>query len=173
MRTYLKLETLSELQAIGRPHPSGATGKFPAHVIFSDEMLFTSHFSAGATGTLALDAVVGRVSVTNAGLTMGASRRDVHSVIVALTRDKPDVDETVRSGRASARALQEAGAKRERAALANDVRDPRTQARIIQMDATASESVAIELQQRRARNDEDGQAARALGQGLLDILRLP
>jgi hypothetical protein len=174
--TYLKLEVLSELRrftASEKPFKSGAPGKFPKHVVFSDELLFTTHFGAGMTGTLVLDAVVGRLSLRNASLTAGATRRDLHSVIVALTREKVDVDETVRSGRASARALQEAGAKREGGALANSVRDPRTQARIIQLDAPASESIAIELHQRRARNDEDDQAARALGQRLLDVLRLP
>jgi hypothetical protein len=53
------------------------------------------------------------------------------------------------------------------------VRDPRAQARLIQMNATAQDSVAVELHRRRNLNDRDDEAARALGQRLLDLLKLP
>jgi hypothetical protein len=174
VRTYLKLELLTELQGIeGGPRPADATGKFPAHVVFSDDLQFTTYLSAGASGKVVLDAVVGRLSVRDASFGVSASRNDIHSVIVALTRKTLDVDERVRSGRASARVRQEAGAKQERQSLVKKVRDPRTQARVIQIDAAASDSVAIELHQRRARKSEDNEPARALGQRLLDVLKVP
>lgn len=172
VRTYLKLEMLTELKQIKGPHSAPSVGKFP--LVFSDQLVFTTHFEAGANGTLVLPAVVGRLSITNASVGANASRNDRHSVIVALTRENVDVDEAVRSGKAtSARARMEAAARRERATLVRDVRDPRSQARLIQIDAPASDAVAIELQQRRARNDEDSEAARALGQRLLDLLKVP
>ena len=157
VRTYLKLELLSELQA-ARPAPT-TRGQL-TNIVFADELTFTTHFEAGATGRLVLDAVVGRLKVTNASIHVDASRHDSHSVIVALTRKKIPVDETARLNRV--------------ALLASEaVRDPRTQTQLIQIDAEARTRVAMELSRRRGLNDVGNEPAQALGQRLLDVLKVP
>jgi hypothetical protein len=157
VRTYLKLEILSEIQRVKR----GPSRPVPLkNIVFADDLTFTTHFEAGAKGRLVLEAVVGRLKVTNASISVNASRHDMHSVIVALTREKIPVDEVARVNRA---VLLATGA----------VRDPRTQAQLIQVDAEARTRVAMELYRRRGLNDVENEPARALGQRLLDVLRLP
>ena len=175
VRTYLKLELLTELQVSNK-----APGGFPTHVVFSDELVFLTKFDAGASAEIVLDAVVGRLRVTNASVGVGASREDRHSVTVALTRSTVDVDEDlpVRTAAPKARSRSAAlteGAREERDRLIQDgsVRDPRSQSRLIQMNAKARDSIAIELHRRRAPKDEHSEAARALGQRFLDILKVP
>jgi hypothetical protein len=156
VRTYLKLEILSEVQR-AKGVPARAQLK---NIVFADDLTFTTDFDAGAKGQLVLDAVVGRLKVTSASLNVDASRQDTHSVIVALTREKIPVDEVAKLDRA---VLLASGA----------VRDPRTQAQLIQVDAEARARVAMELYRRRGLNDVENEPARALGQRLLDVLRLP
>ena len=108
VRTYLKMEMLTELQKV--------RGK-SANTVFADDLTFTTHFDAGAKGTLVLDAVVGHLKVTNASVRAKASRDDTHSVIVASTRQNINVDE--------------AAAVNREALLALGVRDPRTQVQLI------------------------------------------
>ena len=173
VRTYIKLELLTELQETKRAEAKQFPG---AHVVFSDEVEFTTKFEAGASGALVLDAVVGRVSVTNAAVAVKASREDKHSVVVALTRTTVDVDERVRGGKAGAsktKPKDTARQERERMIKDGSVRDPRAQARLIQMNSDAQDSIAIELHRRRKLDDRDDEAARALGQRLLDLLKLP
>jgi len=194
VRTYIKLELLSELQEDKgkvtkdvkvkvKAVPPDKDKEVPANVVFSDEVQFTTTFTAGASGTLVLDAVVGRVSVTNASVGVGASRSDTHKVVVALTRTTVDVDERVKDGKPApgktkagankTRPKETAREERERMIKDGSVRDPRAQARLIQMNSNAQDSIAIELHRRRSFNDKDEEAARALGQRLLDLLKLP
>lgn len=200
VRTYLKLELLTELPTQKDNKKSEAQKQFSAsHVVFSDELSFTTKFDAGVTGDLSFHAVVGQVRLANASIGTRASRKDEHSVIVALTRaPKPSRSHTSGSGHGSGGggggstagggghppptlafggggAGRQDGAALERSRMITDgsVRDPRSQARLIQMNASAEDSVAVELQQRRARKDEDNDGARALGQRFLDLLKEP
>jgi hypothetical protein len=159
VRTYLKLEMISELQTASSFNNPRVKGRF-TNIVFADDLSFTTHVEAGAKTRLVLDAVVGRLKVTNAALGVSASRDDTHSVIVALTRKNIQVDEP---------------AVRDRAALLTSgaIRDPRTQAQLIQVDAEAKTRVAMELYRRRGLNDIDNEPARALGQRLLDVLKVP
>ncbi len=159
VRTYLKLEMITELQKATPTNDPKLKGKF-TNVVFSDDLTFTTHVDAGAKTRLVLDAVVGRLKVTNAALNVAASRDDTHSVIVALTRKNIAVDEPAMRDRA---VLLASGA----------IRDPRTQAQLIQVDAEARTRVAMELYRRRGLNDVDNEPARALGQRLLDVLKVP
>jgi len=162
VRTYLKLEMLSELDVTKK-----AGGPFN-NVVFADELQFTTGFGAGSTTTLVLDAVVGRLKVTNASINVGASRDDIHKVIVALTRKTIPVDER-RRFRDSIDPKQD----RRALLLSDNVRDPRAQARLIEIDEEARTRVAMELYRRRSLNDVDNEPARVLGQRLLDVLKLP
>jgi hypothetical protein len=170
VRTYIKLEMLTELQQTKRNEAQGKFAK-SAHVVFSDEVKFTTRFAASAEGTLVLDAVVGQLSVTNATIGVKADRKDEHSVVVAMTRAKVDVDERAQPRKAGGKET----AKQERDRMIKDgsVRDPRAQARLIQMNSNAQDSVAVELHRRRNLNDRDDEAAKALGQRFLDLLKLP
>ena len=163
VRTYLKLEMLSELDVTTGGAPFTST-----NVVFADDLEFTTKFGAGSTTTLVLDAVVGRLKVTNASINVGASRNDVHKVVVAMTRKTIPVDERrrVRNG---------IDPKQDRLALllSDNVRDPRAQARLIEIDEEARTRVAMELYRRRSLNDVDNEPARVLGQRLLDVLKLP
>jgi hypothetical protein len=168
VRTYLRVEMLSELQATSKDPKV----KFKdTNVVFADDLTFTTHFEAGATTTLVLDAVVGRLKVTKASISAEVSRDDTHSVIVALTRKQVDVNEKT----VGKTALREMAAKNDRQDLlkSGNVRDPRTQARLIQIDENARTSVAMELYRRRNLNDPDNAPAQALGQRLLDVLKVP
>jgi hypothetical protein len=162
VRTYLKLEMLSELDETTK-----AEGPFK-NVVFADELAFTTKFGFGATTTLVLDAVVGRLKLTNASIDVGASRNDVHKVVVALTRATIPVDER-RRFRNSIDPKQDRWAL----LLSDNVRDPRAQARMIEIDEEARTRVAIELYRRRSLNDVDNVPAQALGQRLLDVLKVP
>ena len=57
--------------------------------------------------------------------------------------------------------------------LSDNVRDPRTQARLIAIDENARTQVAMELQRRRSLNDVDNAPAEVLGQRFLDVLKVP
>jgi hypothetical protein len=167
VRTYLKLEILTEIK---KTRPTDQKVKF-TNVVFADDLTFTTHFDVGATTTLVLDAVVGHLKVTNASLGVSAIREDTHSVIVALTRTPIDVTETA-SPRARFAAM---AAMDDRAALRfnNNIRDPRTQARLVQEDEDARTRVAMELYRRRSLNNVDNEPAEVLGQRLLDVLKVP
>ena len=106
--------------------------------------------------------------MTNASINVGASRDDIHKVIVALTRKTIPVDER--------RRLRDSiDPKQDRRALlrSDNVRDPRAQARLIEIDEEARTRVAMELYRRRSLNDVDNEPARVVGQRLLDVLKLP
>jgi hypothetical protein len=159
VRTYLKLEMITELQRATPTNDPRVKERF-TNVVFSDDLSFTTHIEVGAKTKLVLDAVIGELKVTNAALNVGSFRDDAHSVIVALTRKKIAVDEPAARDRAK---LLTSGA----------IRDPRTQAQLIQIDAEARTRVAMELYRRRGLNDVDNEPARALGQRFLDVLKVP
>ncbi len=160
VRTYLKLEMLSELDK------TKGGGPFE-NVVFADDLEFTTGFGVGSTTTLVLDAVVGRLKVTNASINVSASRDDIHKVIVAMTRATIPVDE-----RRRARKAIDEGDRRV-LLYSDNVRDPRAQARLIEIDEEARTRVAMELYRRRSLKDVDNEPARVLGQRLLDVLKLP
>jgi hypothetical protein len=169
VRTYLKLEMLTELQ--NKPFtPDKNRTKF-TDVVFADDLTFTTNFRAGAKGTLVLDAVVGRFKVTNTSLNVSASRDDIHSVVVALTRKPVDVAEPRRGNAKSPRL--DPKIDRQVLLLSDNVRDPRDQARLIEIDEDARTRVAMELHRRRSLNDVDNAPAEALGQRFLDVLKVP
>jgi hypothetical protein len=162
VRTYLKLEMLSELDVTTK------AGEQFKNVVFADDLEFTTNFGAGSTTTLVLDAVVGRLKLTNASINVGASRDDVHKVTVALTRATIPVDERKRFKNSI-----DPNEDRWAILLSDNVRDPRAQARLIEIDEEARTRVAMELYRRRSLNDVDNVPAEALGQRLLDVLKVP
>jgi hypothetical protein len=138
-------------------------------VVYSDDISFITRLQVGQTTTLVLDAVVGRLKVTDASISASASRRDEHNVIVALAREEPEQ----RRRREEALKLNNEKVNRQYLLSLGSVRDPRTQADLIQMDEDAATRVAMELHRRRSLNDIDNEAVRALGQRFLDVLRGP
>lgn len=87
VRTYVKLEILSDLAV------SDAKGQiFAKGEVFSDELKFTSKLTAGAAPKIELVTVAGQFRLTNASLSAGVNRDDVHSITVALSRGPGDVD---------------------------------------------------------------------------------
>ena len=165
VHTYLKLEMLGELKQVRNRR----TGE-----VFADTLKFTTNLEAGATTKLVLDAVVGQVKVSNASIGVGASRDDVHTVIVALSRKAIDVDEPKsKAAKAKVEAMQAAKDYRFDVLQRDNIRDPRTQGRAVQEDEDVRTRVAIELYRRRDLSDVDNEPAEALGQRLLDVLRLP
>jgi hypothetical protein len=175
VRTYLRLQMVGELAKVNQgdldplaPNDFGNSAAFGNGIVFADDLTFTTHFDAGAKNTLTVDAVVGKLKVTNASIQVSASRDDVHKVAIALTRK--DVGKKGSGG-----LMTLAAATKDRLEiLANDnARDPRTQALLIQMDENARTRVAMELYRRRSLNDIDNAPAEALGQRLLDVLKVP
>lgn len=84
VRTYVKLELLSDLAVSSAQDHKGE--------VFSDELSFTTKFSAGAAPKIELVTVAGQFRLTSGSLLMGAERNDEHSITVALTRGPGDVD---------------------------------------------------------------------------------
>lgn len=80
VRTYVKLEMLSDFAR-------GDKG-----VVFSDDLEFMTKFSAGVTPKIELATVAGQFRLSHASFTGTASREDIHSVTVALSRGQGDVD---------------------------------------------------------------------------------
>jgi hypothetical protein len=172
VRTYLRLEMLAELQLSKNAPTSvnlGNTKFKDKSIVFADALNFTTDLQVGGTATLVLDAVVGRLKVTNVSIGASASRRDIHLLTVALARKPGDIDRT------SFRTLStKTRGSSERRFLARDgARDPRTQTRLIQMDEDTRTTVAMELYRRRSLDDVDNAPAEALGQRLLDVLKVP
>jgi hypothetical protein len=130
VRTYVRLESATKPKR--RPDREPFTN-------FSDDLTFTTNFSASATGHIVLDAVVGRVRLKDANLGVGASRNDMHQVHVSFGRRSE-------GNGANAAAADE----RDQLVASGSVRDPRSQARLLQMNAEPRDSIAIEVQQRRA-----------------------
>jgi hypothetical protein len=166
-RTYLRLEVLTELQKVRAPPHDSGRAVDPDHLVFADDLQFTTHFDAGAGTTLVLDAVVGSLKLTKASISAAASRHDTHRVVVALMRKPIDVVEKATSKAGSA--IRD----RQRLLTSGNIRDPRTQASLLQVDQDARTAVAIELYRRRDLNDIDNAPAEALGQRLLDVLKVP
>jgi len=179
VRTYVKIEKLSDLKVPKTPSDGAAAFADVPNVVFSDVLKFTTTLSGGVKGTLVLNAVAGSLKVTNAALGGFASRMDEHTVIVALASDpKVDVDRDA-SGRLITRAVgmspKMRAARIERKALIDSdvLRDPRTVTALIQKDATARNRVLIELQRLRGLEDDEKEAPRLLGERLLELLRVP
>lgn len=140
VRTYVKLELLTDLAAYEKSE------------VFSDELEFTTKFSAGATTTLELRTIAGDFRLSHASLMGTASRDDIHSVTVALTRGPGDVD--------IVRGVERMVEHKARGVLAAAVADPvirpyRTLRRVAATQTGAETRVINELQRRRnAREDE-------------------
>jgi hypothetical protein len=111
--------------------------------------------------------VVGSLKLTNASISARASRDDTHTLVVALMRKPIDVVEKATSKAGSA--IRD----RQRLLTSGNIRDPRTQASLLQVDQDARTAVAMELYRRRDLNDIDNAPAEALGQRLLDVLKVP
>jgi hypothetical protein len=176
VRTYVRLQMVDELGKVNpgeldpnAPHDFGNSAAFGNGIVFADDLTFTTDLKAGATNTLILDAVVGKLKVTKASIDVSAERKDTHQVAIALTRKNVPV------GNKKSSSFKWYAARKDRLEiLANDnVRDPRTQALLIQLDENARTQVAMELYRRRSLNDIDNAPAEALGQRLLDVLKVP
>lgn len=177
VRTYLRVEMLGELQ--NKPTgPIAETTKFTTagkHVVFADDITFTTHLEAGANGKLLLQAASGQLKLTTASVNATASRMDTHRVIVALTRKELNVVEQqlLEFGLSGNARQASAIANRRTLVLEGKVTDPRAQALLIQVDEAARTRVAMELYRRRSLYDPENFPAEVLGQRLLDLLKLP
>ena len=126
VRTYVELETLSDLEHFG--------GKLAQRqVFFTDALKFTTNFSAGAEIDVSVNTGVGTLSLKRA--TASASRKDVHSVKVILARGDEDVDPPD---------------------LYKDVRDKGLQIDLTQRRAQSRNKILIERQQDPAHRRAEG-----------------
>jgi len=187
VRTFIKLETLADLQPdippTDVPFPSAFGFSGSEQVVFSDVLQFTTTLTGSATPTWTLSPAspaVGRLQVTSASITGFAQRMDTHNVIVAIARDPKNV--IVRPGRsservsprvASAAANNPAKARRIELIQTNAIADSRIVAALVQKDAPAHDRVLIELQRLRDLEDDAREAPRLLGERLLEIMRTP
>ena len=135
VRTYIELETLSDLKK-----GSGQLGRAHKQVFFTDELDFTTTFSAGATVDVSLNTGVGTLTLTNA--TASASRKDVHSVKVMLARGNEDVDPPD---------------------LFKDVRDKGLQIDLAQRRAQSRNKILIQFSKTRRTAEQRDVAERVLG----------
>jgi hypothetical protein len=153
VRTYIELETFTNLDTV-----TGTTATAPRKneiVTFSDKLDFTTTFDAGASLDLKFDTAVGSLRLTRATISGSAYRQDVHSVTVALARDKdahPDlVIPLVRSGR------------RVGSLPVEQIRDKYVRENLAQRDAPAHNRVLLELERRRIVDEDRAVAERVLG----------
>ena len=152
VRTYIELETFTNLDTLVG---SGTAPRKNDIVAFSDKLDFTTTFDAGASVNLKFDTAVGSLRLTKASLAGSVLRKDLHSVTVALARDKdakPDlVLPLVRSGR-------QVGT-----VPIAQIRDKFVRESMAKRDAPARNRVLLELERRRLVDEDRAVAARVLG----------
>ena len=147
VRSYIRLQLLSGLKQDPLP-------KFDT-TVFSDELDYTTHLTAGVKPTLELKAGVGSLRLTNASISGTADREDKHHVTVALSFDEKAAGQNTVTRMASL----------ERQALADNVfaLDSRALRRLVQKDAGVQNSVLIELVRRRRIREDATVVERVLG----------
>lgn len=117
-------------------------------------------------GTWEFNAVAARLKLTRASASVRAHRNDVHSLIVALTRDPTkDVDAVARR--------QIDLQKASRTKLIKGIRDPRDQLALARVDEDKSTRVVLEMQRRRKLKLNETHPATVVGQKFLDLLQSP
>jgi hypothetical protein len=172
VRTYIRIEMLSDLKT-GAKHDPGIT----KNIVFADSLTFTTHFSAGITPTLELSTGVGSLKISHASVSASADRNDIHSLIVALARDHPDMDvdnvEGMKSKNKAFRKESLARAERKELIETDVLRDERQVRALVQKNSGARNRILIELQRLRDLQDDEKEAPRILGQRLLDLLKVP
>jgi hypothetical protein len=178
VRTFIRIEALGNLQQVA-PKPLPGFKDVTSNIVFSDVLKFMTTLDATAKPTLTLVPVAGRLKVTSASITGEAKREDTHSVIVALARDKVEIERppggVVLMRRSAAPSALVAASRPESRALVDRgaVRDGRQVRALVQKDSDAYTRVIIELQRLRDLEDDDREAPRLLGEKILELLRTP
>jgi hypothetical protein len=139
VQTYVKLSLLAGL----------GNGKN----VFSDELTFTTIFTAGVKPTLRLNSVAGTFRLTNASITGTADRTDEHNVTVAFGYDGPPTA----TGVARAIATQQWWADNIEAL------DSRALRRVVQSESEATNRVLLELGRRRGAREDAVKVGKLLG----------
>jgi hypothetical protein len=168
VRTYLGLERISNLE---KPDDfdDQHSGIGPS-AVFSEHLLFKTSLTAGATPTLTLSAVVGRLRLTNASIGGVVKRNDEHSLIIGFAQDPNFSDDEFNRKAKQARAqriyLSEKGKE--------VVRGARAETALAQGTSEyARNRLALELARQRNLLDDEQDEARFLGEQLLKALRPP
>ena len=91
VRTYVRIERLTDF-GTGFGTISLGAKLDKEKVIFSDDIDYTTDIGGGITPTLEVASVVGKFKLTKATFFGQASRKDIHSVTVALAQDGEPVD---------------------------------------------------------------------------------
>jgi hypothetical protein len=146
VRSYIRLQLLSAQGPILQTFDKA---------VFSDELTYRTHLTAGVNPTLELTAGVGSLRLTHASISGTASRVDVHVVTVALSFDEGAANQNATMRTASV----------ERNALADNVSalDSRALRRLAQKDAGVQNRVLIELARRRKVREDERVVERVLG----------
>jgi len=154
VKTYINLELITDLESGGED------------VVFSEHLLFTTGFSAGATPDLTIDTPIGGLRITRVKLTGSVSRTDAHDLTVALSRDSDhrDVDLPPGSPEGFGRSISKGGrmVTLDRMARAKEVTDRRLQTSLAKQDAGSRNRVLLELQRRRNLREDDRVVTRVL-----------
>lgn len=154
VRTYIELELITDLE------------RAEEGVVFSDNLSFTTNFSAGATPDLSIATPIGGLRITKVRVLGSVSRNDVHAVTVALSRDNDDVDVVMPalSSEDAPRSVTKGGRSvpLKRMERAKQVTDKRLQTQLAKQDAGSHNRVLLELQRRRNLREDDRVVARVL-----------
>jgi hypothetical protein len=161
VRTYVELEAFSDLT--NNPAP----GKKEI-VVFSDKLGFTTTFDASESVQLEFKTAVGSLRLTTASLSGSAYRQDMHTVTVALARDKDADPDLVKSERDLVRTgrrlmVPMVGA---RPVPFEEIRDKDVRDGLARRGAVARNRVLLELERRRLVDEDRAVVARVLGQPL-------
>jgi hypothetical protein len=149
VRTYVKLEMLTDL-SVEQDDPK----LFDKGEVFSDEIKFTTRFTAGVSPKIELSTVAGQFRLSEASLFGSVTRDDIHSVTVALSRGAGDVDMV-------STLVRNLGVTREDVVVRPFNGEPlirpyRSVRRLIASQGTDAESrVVYELQRRRAAREDN------------------
>jgi hypothetical protein len=154
VRTYIRLEKLTDVSE-GIPSKKGQLDTKP--IIFSEELDFTTTFTAGIKPTLELNTIAGKLRLTNASIFGNALRQDQHGVTVALAR-QGDVDPP------AARVTGAGQRRMEVLRLASPAvgRDARSLAALAQKELFAPDRVLLELERRRILREDERLSSRLL-----------
>jgi hypothetical protein len=157
VRTYIELETFSDLTS------SPAPGKKEI-ITFSDQLDYTTTFSAGASVDLQFPTAVGTLRLTKASLAGSALRTDLHSVMVALARDpSPTADPDVFQGARQMMVPMAARSRQAGSLPVEAIRDKDVRDGLAKRGSLARNRVLLELDRRRHVNEDRNVAQRVLG----------
>ena len=131
VRTYLSIEKLTNLK-----------DQNTEHLIFSDTLEYTTFLTGTIKPSLSVNAIAGEFKVTRANISGVADRRDVHKVVIAITRSGTSTSKLARGASLTSQ-------------FPGVLSDRRLATPLLQQDADPQTRVLLELERLRNRDEDN------------------